>query len=475
MMESDQSAPAAGHSEKRRVALSSVLAAVLLTGIKLAVGLLTGSLGILAEAAHSGLDLAAAVLTFFAVRYSGRAADPDHPYGHGKIENISALFEIQLLLVTCAWIIYHAARRLTGVETVHVDANIWAFLVVIVSIVIDVSRSRALSRVAKKYGSQALEADALHFFTDIWSSAVVLVGLVGVRLAAAYNIPVLERADTVAALGVAGISIWISLRLGKKTIGDLMDSVPPALREGVHQAARNVPGVLSVTQVRVRRSGPGAFADVTVAIGHSIPFESAHDITRRVEEQVRTVLPKADVVVHAEPAESGDEDIQTLVRALAARRGLVAHNICVIDEGSGGWSIDLHLEMDKSLSVGEAHAQADAFERAVRKAHPAIVRVTTHLEPAGEDAAKTPTLPDDRRMIREAVEAAAAGSGFHLQVHDVEVKRASGILTVSFHCVLDAAEGISSAHEVTSRLEQALRARVPEVGRVVIHVEPREG
>ena len=203
--------------EKHWVALSSVLAAIFLTGMKLVVGLMTGSLGILSEAAHSGLDLVAAVVTLFAVRISGRPADREHTYGHGKVENLSALFETVLLLVTCIWIIYEAIQRLFFKE-VLVEASIWAFVIMGVSIVIDFSRSRALARVAKKYQSQALEADALHFSTDIWSSSVVIGGLLLVRGADWLGLAWLTKADALAAMGVAGIVVYISAQLGQRTI-----------------------------------------------------------------------------------------------------------------------------------------------------------------------------------------------------------------------------------------------------------------
>ncbi|MCU0692438.1 MAG: cation diffusion facilitator family transporter [Polyangiaceae bacterium] len=252
------------NSEKSWVAASSVAAAIVLTGGKLVVGFATNSLGILSEAAHSGLDLVAAVVTLWAVRASGRPPDRDHTYGHGKIENLSALFETVLLLLTCVWIVWEALHRLLGAEQVHVDPSAWAFGVVILSIIIDFSRSRALQRVAEKYDSQALEADALHFSTDIWSSAVVLVGLVAVRVGEAYRLPWLSAADAVAALGVALIVVWVSLRLARKSIDALLDRVPADLPERVARAAL-VAGVREVRQVRVRRVGPDHFADLTLA------------------------------------------------------------------------------------------------------------------------------------------------------------------------------------------------------------------
>src|SRR4051794_28294210 len=239
-------------SSKLAVALSSVVAAVVLTVLKLAVGLATGSLGLLAEAAHSGLDLVAALMTLFAVRIADREADASHPYGHGRFENLSALFETLLLLATCVWVIYEAVDRLTTGE-VHVETSIWAFVVMGISIAVDWSRSRALKRAAEEHGSMALEADALHFSTDIWSSAVVIVGLalvwLGERTADA---GLLARADAVAALMVAGIVVFVSGRLGVETISSLVDTAPAGVADRVREAAGRCEGVVAAGRVRLR-------------------------------------------------------------------------------------------------------------------------------------------------------------------------------------------------------------------------------
>ncbi len=302
---SEIAATAHDGSEKRLVALSSVAAAVVLTSMKVVVGLATGSIGILSEAAHSGLDLLAAAVTLWAVRASAMPADEDHPYGHGKIENFSALFETGLLLATCVWISYEAVKRL-AFEPTHVEATPWSFAIMVVSIVIDVSRSRALARAARKYRSQALEADALHFSTDVWSSAVVLVGLACVWASNHFSLPWLARADAVAALGVAAIAVIVSLRLGKKSVDDLLDAAPTGLLERVAHAAA-VPGVVSVSQVRVRRSGPQTFADVTLQVARGLTLEAAHDVAHAAEEAIGGAVPDVDVVVHAEPADEAPQ------------------------------------------------------------------------------------------------------------------------------------------------------------------------
>ncbi len=341
--------------EKFRVAGSSLLAATLLVVLKLAVGLWTGSLGILAEAAHSGLDLLAAGITLWAVRMSARPADRKQTYGYGKFENLSALFEMLLLLLTCAWIVYEAGHRLLFSHK-HVEINLWAFLVVLLSIAVDYWRSRALWRDSQKYHSRALEADALHFSTDIWSSGVVLLGLAGVAAARHWSLDWLRQADTLAALGVAAIVVAVSLQLGKKSVDDLLDRIPDDLRDQVIQAASRVPGVERVTQVRLRRAGSEVFADVTLAVGRAVTFEQAHQIADRAAEAVRSVVAEADVVVHPEPAAEDALDLTTKVRMLAARHGLEAHAVRFYEEHGRRW-LELHLEVQESLSLEEAHRQ----------------------------------------------------------------------------------------------------------------------
>ncbi|MBS1859405.1 MAG: cation transporter [Acidobacteria bacterium] len=291
----------AGRDEKHSAALTSLLAAIGLTAFKLVVGLLTGSLGILAEAAHSGLDLVAAGMTLVAVRVSARPPDRTHHYGHGKVENLSAMFETVLLLATCAWIVWEATRRLLLYE-VKVEVNVWSFVVMGTSIVIDVSRSRVLARTAKKYNSQALEADALHFQTDIWSSAVVILGLIGVKLGASFPaLQWMQEADAVAALCVSAIVVWISWQLGRRTVDALLDSAPAGMEERILTAVAAVPGVHNCHNVRARYSGPALFIDLHVLVDGSQSLSDAHALTETIEGVIRGIAPGADVTVHPEP------------------------------------------------------------------------------------------------------------------------------------------------------------------------------
>ena len=290
--------------EKTGAALNSVIAAVGLTAFKIVVGVLTNSLGILAEAAHSALDLAAAVMTLFAVRVADRPADPEHPFGHGKVENISALFETLLLLATSGWIIYEAVHRLMAPEA-HVEIPIWSFIVMGTSIVVDVSRSRMLRDAAKKHNSQALEADALHFSTDIWSSSVVILGLVLVVIGRFFpSLAILEKGDAIAALAVAVIVIFVSGELGVRSVQALIDAAP---KNGEHsqiiQQVEGIKGVSNVHAVRIRSSGANWFVDMHVTMDGNLSVNESHLLTESIERKVHEILPKADVTVHVEPNE----------------------------------------------------------------------------------------------------------------------------------------------------------------------------
>ncbi len=476
MASENESSSLLAEREKRRAALTSVFAAILLVGIKLAIGLATGSLGILAEAAHSGLDFVAAAVTLLAVRASGKPADRAHTYGHGKVENFSALVETLLLFVTCAWIIYEAIHRLF-IAPVHVDPSIWAFLVMAVSIVVDLSRSRLLYRTARKHNSQALEADALHFSTDIWSSSVVIGGLLLVWIGRSV-LPSqgqwLFQADAVAALGVAFIVLFVSYNLGKRTIDMLLDRAPEGLPEKIAGAAAEVAGVLSVGQVRVRGSGPRTFVDMTIEVDRNIAFERVHAITEDVEARVREISPGADVVIHTDPREAERESLARRIRAIADRNQMPVHNVSVHDD-RGELHVDFHLEVDDHLSVGQAHELASHLEDDVRRDVPGVKRVNVHIESRGtgvgsgaDVTAANPALVE--KVCRIADQVSGPGS-----CHNVLIRRNGDKLAVSLHCHFPSDLSVMAAHDLSSRIEKDLKDAVPALDRVLVHVEPGHG
>ncbi len=450
-----------------------MIAALGLLVVKLAVGLLSGSLGILAEAAHSGLDLVAAVVTYLAVRLSDRPADESHPYGHGKIENLSALFETGLLFITCAWIVYEAVRRLF-VHEVEITPSVWAFLVIAAAIVVDVNRSRMLSRAARKHGSQALEADALHFSTDVWSSSVVLLGLalvwLGQNVIPSYA-PILNKADAVAALGVAFIVFFISYRLGKRTVDVLLDRAPDGVRETIEGAVAGIEGVLSVGQIRVRRSGPRTFVDLAVDVDRTLSFERTHDIAESIEDRIREFIPEADVVVHTDPGVSDRETIARRIRLVADRDQIPVHNISVYED-RGEFCVDLHLEVDDRLLLREADDRADRVERQLKKEIPRIKRINTHIESRGTDIGSGRDVTAEEPGMVETVRRVADGVAGAKCCHNIVVRRQGGRLAVSLHCGFDPDMPIAEAHDLSTKIEDAIRKELTAVDQVLVHTEP---
>jgi cation diffusion facilitator family transporter len=459
-------------AEKNRVALVSVLAALLLTGTKVGVGVWTGSLGILAEALHSGLDLMAALVTLWAVRVSSRPADNEHAYGHGKIENLSALFETLLLLATSVWIIKEAIERLFFRAQVHVDANLWSFLVVILSIAVDYSRSRALLRVAQKYNSQALEADALHFATDIWSSLVVLLGLGGVLLAHAFEIPWLAKADAVAALGVALVVVLVSAKLGKKSINDLLDTVPSDLASRIAGFAQ-VSGVREVRQVRVRRSGPEVFVDLVLVVDRAESLQRSHEIACGAEAAIKRELPSADIVVHVEPTEGSGEDLLTSARRIAASHDAAAHNLLVYEEDNL-LVLEMHLEMPGDLPLSQAHRRALEIDQELRQTTPRLARVVAHVEPAGGERSRTLATPEEIARIQAALARVPEFAARGIFPQNVEIRRAGSEFSLSFRCALPGTTSVKDAHDFTDKIERTLRSHVQNLGRVMVRTEPAD-
>ena len=457
-------------NEKKAVALSSVLAAILLTTFKLVVGLLTGSLGILSEAAHSGLDLVAALITLLAVRTSDRPADDQHPYGHGKVENLSAFFETLLLVVTCVWIIYEAVERLFF-KTVTVEITAWAFAVVILSIVVDISRSRALLRVARRHRSQALEADALHFRTDIWSSCVVLVGLVcvwiGERLG---SDAVFAKADALAALGVAGIVIVVSFQLGKRSVNALLDSAPEGLAAAIEEAVAQVDGVLRCKRVRLREAGNKTFVDIIIDVERNIRIESNEAIADAVEMRVHEMAPGADVVVHSDPVKDAEEDLSARIHSVADRFGYRIHNLLAYEIGEQ-FIVELHLEVDQQLTVAAAHDVACGLEERLVREIAALQEVHVHIEPRRETR-----LPFDGNnqepLVAEIAKIAQEVNGV-VNCHDVRIKQHGAQLYLSMHCTFPDEMPLVEAHDIISEIEHRLVEAIPGMARVMIHPEPR--
>ena len=446
--------------EKKAVALRSIYAAVAITVLKTMVGVTTGSLGILSEAAHSGLDLVAAAITYFSVRVSDKPADADHQYGHGKIESFSAFLETGLLLLTCIWIVYEAINRLFF-HSVHIEPTSWAFAVMGISIAVDYWRSRRLRRIADKYDSQALHADALHFSTDIWSSGVVILGLALVLVGRQYAQPWLAMADSIAALCVACIVVYVSWRLARQTIDALLDAAPAGVRGRIIQEVYAVNGVLEVGRVRIRRSGSRYFADVSVAMSRNVTFQKSEQISNEVTERIRAVLPDADVVVNTVSRASRQESLFDRIRAVATRNNLNVHDISVQDIG-GSLHVEQHVELDEKLSLKEAHDRVTRLESEMKGEVGEISSILTHIEsePAtietSDGLVRAPGFENRLQQVKE-------GFPEVVDMHDLMFKQVGGRLYLSLHCTMNDDLPLSRVHDIQTAMESRFRQEVPRV------------
>jgi len=456
--------------EKRTVARNSVAAAVVVTTLKLIVGLTTGSLGVLSEAAHSGLDLVAAIITLFSVRVADKPADADHQYGHGKIENFSAFIETGLLLLTCVWIIWEAVRRMFY-HHVEIEPTAAAFAVMSFSMIVDFWRSRALKTIADKYQSQALQADALHFGTDVLSSGVVIVGLLLVTAGRRLHIAQLQDADPIAALFVAGVVMYVSSRLARQTVDALLDAAPTGARSQIMSEVARIDGVLEMDRVRIRRAGNKYFADLSVGLGRNVTFQRSEQITDRVTQAVRQVLPDADVVVHSLARPRRTENVFDRIRAVATRNNLNVHDVSVQDL-RGKLHVEQHLELDETLSLKNAHDVVTQVESEMRRDVPEISSILTHIESEPSTIEPGDQVLQDS-ALKKRLQRIAHEFPDILDMHDVVLKRVRDRMYLSCHCTMSDELPLSRVHDVSTALEARFKQEAPELFKVLIHPEPQ--
>jgi cation diffusion facilitator family transporter len=444
---------------QRKAALWSVFAACALIALKLGTGLATHSLGLVSEAAHSGTDLIAALLTFFAVGVAVRPADPGHQYGHGKAEHLAALGEGAILVLASAAIIWRAIDRLANGGPA-VRATWYALLVVGIVICIDVSRATASWRVARAYSSPALASNALHFGSDLGGSVAVLLGLLLVRSGH-------PDADSIAALFVAGLVLIAAARLMRRNVDVLMDRAPADAEEAARQAIVGLEPPVRLRRLRMRQAAGRVFADVVIAVAYDATVPQGHAAADAVERAVQSALPEADVVVHVEPVEAPEADVRERAHAAALNvpRVREVHNVSVLSVDSGT-ELSLHLKLPGELSLEEAHAIAEQVERAIERAVPEVSSVQTHLEPLGEEAAGH-EVAGDAATVRRIVRAELGVDPSELRFVDTN----EGL--VAYLTLRLGSDTLAAAHADASRIEELIRRERPEIADVVVHTEPR--
>ena len=444
---------------QRRTALVSVLAALVLIGLKLGAGVASGSLGLVSEAVHSGTDLVAALLTFFALGVAGRPADPGHPYGHGKAEHLAALGEAAILVGASLFISYKAVSNLVGASVADVQATWYAFAVIAVVMVIDASRMLVSRRASQQYASPALQANALHFASDLAGSAAVLGGLLFV--AGGY-----PGADSLAALFVAVLVLLAAARLMRSNVDVLMDLAPADSDAAARAAIGRVEPPVELRRLRLRRSAGRHFADVVIGVPPGAAVGQGHAAADQVERAVQEALPDSDVVVHVEPG--AEEALRDRVHAaaLAVPRVREVHNVRLVTV-NGGIEVGLHLKLPGELSLEHAHAVASEVEDAIAAALPEVVAVQTHLEPLRETAAGERTAPPDEQAIF-AIAREVTGE----PPRDVRLVRTDEGLLVFVTLHVAPERTLAEAHALASAVEGRIREQMPEIADVVVHTEP---
>jgi cation diffusion facilitator family transporter len=442
---------------QRRTALASIVAAAALLVLKLAAGLASGSLGLVSEALHSGTDLIAALLTFFAIGVAGRPADASHQYGHGKAEHLAALAEAAVLSLVSVAVGVLAVARLAGAVEHDVHPAWWAFAVVACVIAIDVYRTSASLRAARAYSSEALRSNALHFGSDLVGTLAVLAGLI----AAAAGHP---SGDSVAGLFVAILVLIAAGRLIRRNVDVLMDLAPADAEEAARAAIAGIEPAVDVSRLRLRQAAGRHFADVVIAVPPGAAVGQGHAVADRVEAAVERALPGSDVVVHVEP-EAGDAALRE--RAHAAALGVARvreiHNLSLVTL-DGATELSLHLKLPGELPLEDAHAIAEEVERAIIAAVPEIASVQTHLEPLAEASDAVELAPG----AIERIVSAAAGT----PPRAVRVLRTEEGLVAFVTLGLDSASTLAEAHARASEVEERLRAEYPEIADVIVHTEP---
>jgi len=457
--------------EKRLAALGSVGSAVVLVLLKVFLAASTGSLGILSEALHSILDLIAAIITFLSVRVSDKPADAEHLYGHGKVESFSAFVETGLLLLTALYIIWEAFQRMFF-HAVAIEPSFSAIVILLLAMGVDFLRSRGLKRIAQKYPSEALEADALHFSTDVWSTFVVVIGIAAAWVGARRGIPALSMLDPLAALVVAGVIIWIGSQLGRRTLDALLDVAPGGLRERITRAVNKTEGVLNTERVRVRRAGQRYFVDVTISVPRTASLEQAHAASDAVEDSIGRIIP-ADVMVHVEPRARSNEHLFETIRAIAQRRGLAVHELSA-HHLDGRLFVELHLEVDERASLREAHRRATELERDILEETDPRAIVNIHIEPLGGRIPGAEEMGGLSRSVQDFLNSLPREYPELSNCHDVRVRTVDHKILVSCHCAMEGSLPVTQVHDLTAALEDRVKEHFPQIFRLTIHPEPLE-
>jgi cation diffusion facilitator family transporter len=458
---------------KQRMAYTSLFAAIFIVSIKFLAAYLSGSLAVLSELFHSSIDLIACIATLISIKYSAVPPDEDHNYGHHKIESLSALFQVLILVIMCVYLIYEAINRI--INPPPVDINIFTFSAIFICIFVDFSRSRALLRVARKTGSQALEADSLHFSSDIMSSIVVLVSMVFTY----FNIPPIYKghplADPVSAIIVSFVIIFTTFRLTKKAFDALMDKIPHPIRQNVERIIKGNKDVVSIKSLRLRGNADNLFVDCTIEVPRTKMIYEVHDLTDSLEKKISDEYENADVIIHTEPVETGDESINDKIRMIVNREGYKCHDISSSKIGDRIES-EIHVEIENTNDLGTAHEEMDRLEDTIKKNIPVIDSVRIHIDEPSGLYIDSEDITDTSADIKNQIESILRNERTILHFHDIKIYKNDKGVRVSMNCEFDKSTPLDIVHDEVTMLESkiylSLKEKYKNLNNVIIHSEP---
>jgi cation diffusion facilitator family transporter len=455
------------NSKKLNIARSSMFAAIFIVFIKFIAAYFSGSLGVLSELFHSSTDLVATIATIVSVKYSSKPPDEMHNYGHEKIESFSALFQVIILVGMCAYLIYESVERIINNVPVHI--SIFTFSVILICIFIDISRSRALMKVAKETKSQALEADSLHFASDVWSSVVVLIGMVFTY----FNLTPL--ADPLSAIAVSIIIVIATFRLTKKAFDALMDRVPPGLRAEISMDISSMDGVEGIKSFRVRSSGSKIFIDMVILIARTKMFSRTHEIMDSVERRIKELAPNADIVIHSEPTETESETINDKIRMIVNNEGFKCHDIFSHKIETDIYS-ELHVEIDDTNDLDLAHKKMSVLEEKIKKEIPVITKVNIHLDEPSELLFETVDVTSNSNELIRHIENILNEKEYLKRYYDIKVISSNDKLRVSLICEFVNGMTFEEVHDKVTIMESKIYLHIkglyPNLANVIIHAEP---
>lgn len=455
--------------KKLKVAKTSLYAAIVIVLLKAIASYLSGSLAVLSELFHSSTDLLACIATLISINISAKPPDRQHQYGHQKIESLSALFQVLILILMCGYLVYEAIMRIIEHKVVQID--IFTFSVIIICIVIDFSRSRALKKIAKETGSQALEADSLHFSSDILSSVVVLISM----SLTYFNVS--RLADPVSAILVSIVIIYTTVSLSKRAFDSLMDKVPPGIYEKIRSSVYEIKGVENIKTLRVRSSGSTTFVDMTIEVPRTKTFSEVHDVMTAVERRIKSDLPNSDIVVHSEPIESQNETINDKIRMIVKDAGFTCHDVHTHKINDSIFA-ELHIDLPEFTDLKTAHDVIDILERQIKEKLPFITDVKIHIDEPESVAFETEEVTKDYPFLIDAIRTILDNEKDVISYDDLKVISANGKIRISLICYFEKDRAMEEVHDIVTLLENKiyihLKEKYPDLTYVIIHAEPSE-